>query len=116
MRPRCRAASLFAKFGLAGWAGRDWISAGEHVRATLPVGCGFVAVAYADWRACAAPTPDEIADAAVVHRFGAFLIDTHDKSGGTLLDHLSVAAIDHSNSPLPIGRCTGSARGFARSR
>jgi uncharacterized protein (UPF0264 family) len=84
---------VFAKFGLAGWSGRDWISACDRVRATLQVGCGFVAVAYADWQMCATPTPEEIADAAIVHRFGAFLIDTHDKSGGTLLDHLSVAAM-----------------------
>jgi hypothetical protein len=84
----------FAKFGLAGWAGRDWTRAGEHIRATLPVGCGFVAVAYADWQTCAAPPPDDIADAAIKYRFGAFLIDTHDKSqGGSLLDHFSMARV-----------------------
>jgi hypothetical protein len=83
----------FVKFGLAGWGDGDWLSACQWVRARLPGDCKFVAVAYADWPSCSAPPPEEIADAAIEHRFGAFLLDTHDKRGGTLLDHASVAAI-----------------------
>jgi (5-formylfuran-3-yl)methyl phosphate synthase len=91
--PRLPHGLVFAKFGLAGWKGRGWISSGERIRATLPLRCGFVAVAYADWQTCSAPSPDEIANAAAVHRFGAFLIDTYDKVGGSLLDHLSIDTI-----------------------
>jgi (5-formylfuran-3-yl)methyl phosphate synthase len=84
----------FAKFGLAGWKNRDWVAALERVRGTLPPGCGLVAVAYADWRSCNAPPPDEIAEAAIAHGYAAFLIDTHDKDGRTLLHHFSVAEIN----------------------
>lgn len=46
-----------------------------------------VAVVYADWPAAQAPSPREILSAAVQRRCPALLIDTWDKSAGTLFDH-----------------------------
>jgi uncharacterized protein (UPF0264 family) len=81
----------FAKFGLADWRGRNWIDALQAIR--LPTGCERVAVAYADWKDCNAPSPKEVAAAAIEHRFGAFLIDTHNKNGLTLLNSLLIESI-----------------------
>jgi uncharacterized protein (UPF0264 family) len=46
-----------------------------------------VAVVYADWRAAQAPSPQDILSAAIQHQCPALLIDTWDKSAGTLFDH-----------------------------
>ena len=91
--PRLPGGLTFAKFGLAGWAGRDWPSTWRHVRTTLPTGCAPVTVAYADWQVCDAPPPEDVVEFALEHRFGAFLLDTYEKNGATLLDRLSIAAI-----------------------
>jgi uncharacterized protein (UPF0264 family) len=42
---------------------------------------------YADWRAAKAPSPQDILSAAIQRRCPALLIDTWDKSAGTLFDH-----------------------------
>lgn len=81
----------FAKFGLAGWRGRNWV---ETLHAVLLLnGSGRVAVAYADWDSCHAPPPEEVAVAAIEHRYAAFLIDTFQKTGSTLLDVVSIETI-----------------------
>jgi uncharacterized protein (UPF0264 family) len=88
--PRPLPAGLaFAKFGLAGWRDRNWPGAWSIVRSRLPSGCAPVAVAYADWQTCDAPPPHEVAGMAIEQRFGAFLIDTFEKNGATLLDRMS---------------------------
>jgi uncharacterized protein (UPF0264 family) len=94
--PQLPAGLSFAKFGLANWRHRNWIDALRAI--PLANGCGLVAVAYADWKNCNAPSPKEVAAAAIEHRFAAFLIDTHDKNGLTLLDHLppeTIADLTH---------------------
>ncbi|MBI1311582.1 hypothetical protein GC176_09770 [bacterium] len=65
-----------------------------------------VVVAYADWQRCDAPSPDGILDAVETNtaasqasnfgslRFAGLLIDTFDKSSGTLLDCLSVGELE----------------------
>lgn len=83
----------FIKFGLAGWHGRDWASAWRSLRRQLPPGCQPVAVAYADWQNCNAPPLEEIAKFAIAERFGAFLTDTFEKNGATLLDVLPMETI-----------------------
>lgn len=84
--------SLF-KIGLAGCATRDdWRA--EWQAAIDSVDCGTnnerpspVAVVYADWKSAAAPTPDEVFRAAVDVGCPALLIDTWQKSTGSLFDH-----------------------------
>ena len=84
----------FAKVGLAGCAAlRDWREPWEAVLRELPFGVGAVAVAYADAQAAGAPRPEEIVAAAGELGCQGFLIDTWDKSRGSLNDHLSLAQL-----------------------
>lgn len=77
----------FAKFGLAGCGRRhDWMQRWHKVLSDFPAGVRPVAVIYADWLAAAAPAPAQVLHAAVENRCGAVLIDTFDKSLGSLLD------------------------------
>jgi uncharacterized protein (UPF0264 family) len=46
-----------------------------------------VAVAYADWQLADAPPPDDVLRAAIELGCPALLIDTWDKSSGSLFDH-----------------------------
>ena len=92
--------SLF-KIGLAGCCSvPNWRSQWREVVAALlgpscregPDGRGGnvaspAAVAYADWRAAGAPEPDEVLKAAIDARCPALLVDTWDKSAGSLFDH-----------------------------
>jgi uncharacterized protein (UPF0264 family) len=85
----------FAKLGLAGCADHpDWIDQWRTALRSLPPHVQPVAVAYADYATCAAPSPDEVLE--VGHSLGcrALLIDTYDKSRGGLLGHLSVTTLD----------------------
>jgi (5-formylfuran-3-yl)methyl phosphate synthase len=52
-----------------------------------------VAVVYADWRAAQAPSPQDILSAAIQRRCPTLLIDTWNKSGGTLFDHWPAAEL-----------------------
>ncbi|HEY7328102.1 MAG TPA: (5-formylfuran-3-yl)methyl phosphate synthase [Gemmataceae bacterium] len=56
--------------------------------------CRPVAVAYADWQRAGAPRPEDVCSFAVENSTGAFLIDTWRKDGSTLLDWLSLGAIE----------------------
>ncbi|HEY3395272.1 MAG TPA: (5-formylfuran-3-yl)methyl phosphate synthase [Lacipirellulaceae bacterium] len=84
--------SLF-KIGLAGCrANPDWICAwlaaiapalaNGRASASRPV-----AVVYADWEAANAPAPIEVLNAEIQIRCPALLVDTWDKSSGSLFDH-----------------------------
>jgi uncharacterized protein (UPF0264 family) len=81
------------KIGLAGcnhvahWQSRwrDAIAALRNSDATaLPQP---VAVVYADWQSAGAPSPDDVLRAAVQLACPALLIDTWNKSAGSLFDH-----------------------------
>lgn len=84
--------SLF-KLGLANCAGiRDWQSHWQQTTAAIMAAASTeirrpVAVVYADWRAARAASPPDVLSLAVSHQCPALLIDTWDKSGGTLFDH-----------------------------
>jgi uncharacterized protein (UPF0264 family) len=89
----------FAKWGLAGFqrhAPLLWrwhlTYAAQRLSEVNP-GCRTVAVAYADWERAQAPTPDEVLALAAQLRFGAFLLDTWQKDGSTLLDCLRLTEI-----------------------
>ncbi|MCI0335246.1 MAG: (5-formylfuran-3-yl)methyl phosphate synthase [Planctomycetes bacterium] len=84
--------SLF-KIGLARCRNiAKWPSRWRHAIAALSdrdmaTNASPVAVVYADWRTADAPAPENILRAAVDIGCPALLIDTWDKSSGTLFDH-----------------------------
>src|SRR5262249_2418416 len=87
----------YGKWGLAGCGDRsDWpkrlATAAEQLRQTV-CGCRLVAAAYADWRRALAPSPEDVLNFAQKHG-GAFLLDTWQKDGSTLLDWLSPHEIE----------------------
>jgi uncharacterized protein (UPF0264 family) len=89
----------YVKWGLAGYRGAEYAwrselwSAMQQLRERQP-NCRAVPVAYADWRRAGAPQPEEVAAFAVEQAAGAFLVDTWQKDGSTLLDWLSLEAIE----------------------
>lgn len=84
----------FAKWGLAGCRRRpDWPRQWAERLAQLPPNVIPVAVVYADWTRAEAPAPARVIAAAAALRCGAVLFDTYDKTGGCLLDQLSVAEL-----------------------
>ncbi len=86
----------YVKWGLAGSAS-SWrnplCEAMRRLTDQLP-NCRAVAVAYADWQRARAPTPEEVCAFAIDNAAGAFLIDTWQKDGSTLLDWLPLAEIE----------------------
>jgi (5-formylfuran-3-yl)methyl phosphate synthase len=84
--------SLF-KIGLAECrALDDWQTRWHHAVDSLVSTASMrnaqaVAVVYADWRAAQSPSPHDVLSAAIQRRCPALLIDTWDKSAGTLFDH-----------------------------
>lgn len=76
------------KFGLAGCGTiADWPTRWRQAITALAGDARPVAVAYADWRTAAAPDPQQVLAEAVALGCPALLVDTWDKSSGTLLDH-----------------------------
>jgi (5-formylfuran-3-yl)methyl phosphate synthase len=86
--PQLPAGVALVKLGLAGCRARsDWPLRWQAVLAEIAVATKPVAVVYGDWHAAGAPPPDEVLAAAVALGCPALLVDTWDKSAGTLLDH-----------------------------
>ena len=83
-------------FNNQGRASQDALAAAtaawQHNRARQPT-CALVTVAYADWKAANAPTPEVLCRFACAGRWGPFALDTWNKDGSTLLDHLPLAEI-----------------------
>jgi uncharacterized protein (UPF0264 family) len=87
----------YAKWGLAG-AASSWshtLHAAMRRMAEQMPRCRAVAVAYADWQRARAPKPEEVCSFAIENGTGAFLLDTWQKDGSTLLDWLSLRDIEH---------------------
>lgn len=81
----------FAKLGLAGCGSlADWPRKLQQVIRHWPTSIAPVAVIYADWRLCDAPTPEEVLLQAAALGCGAVLVDTHNKSAGNLLTHFTL--------------------------
>ena len=79
----------YAKIGLASCGNEPlwrekWLAALQ----CLPQSVAPVAVVYADWEQAQAPRPEEILCAAIEFSVEMILVDTWDKRGGRLLDHL----------------------------
>lgn len=81
----------FAKFGLSRMrAVGNWKSRWLNCISQLPEATQPVAVIYADWRTCGAPSPDEVVSAAIEGSCRAILIDTFEKTKGSLFDWLTL--------------------------
>lgn len=81
----------YVKWGLAGYAGGPaWGEDLLETRRQIPDGMEVVAVAYADWEKANSVPPNEVAKFAKRFRYRAFLIDTFQKDGRTLLDFMKV--------------------------
>lgn len=81
---------VLAKLGLAGCAKvGDWSKRWQTWLQSLPAKVKPVAVIYADWQTCAAPSPEAVIAAAKEANCAAVLIDTFDKSAGDLFAHWS---------------------------
>jgi uncharacterized protein (UPF0264 family) len=59
----------------------------------LPGGVRPVAVIYADFRACGAPSPSEVLEYAIKFDCAAVLIDTSDKSRGSLCEQWTIGEL-----------------------
>ncbi len=81
-----RAGIAYVKLGLAG-AGRldDWPTRWSRIRTQVGAGPRWVAVAYLDWQAAAAPSPEDVVNAAIHARpdCAGLLVDSFDKSRAT---------------------------------
>jgi uncharacterized protein (UPF0264 family) len=79
-----------AKLGLAGSASQPWRALTERWVARLPEPISGALVAYADWEAADAPTPEEVLSHAIEIGCRGFVVDTWSKGGGCTLDLLDV--------------------------
>lgn len=85
----------YAKLGLAGCeALDDWPDRWRRALANWPPFVSPVAVVYADWRTCDAPSPDHVLHQASQSGCRALLVDTHDKSAGNLLTHMTLDELE----------------------
>ena len=92
-----RPGPLFFKIGFAGLttAGpiEEVLRRAVKTAGTLRTPAAVVAAAYADHHAARSASPAVISDAAVAAGAGGVLIDTWEKAGRTLFDHLSVGEL-----------------------
>ncbi len=87
----------FAKVGLAGCANvADWRTRLVGMLKALPEDVKPVAVIYADHQLAESPPSAEVLEVAATLDCAAVLVDTYDKSGGTLLRHWSVEQLTRS--------------------
>ncbi len=98
--PSCKSHLTYLKWGLHRCRSeREGVWQDELKRiicrlADHPPNPRVVAVAYADWRRAHAPAPEEVCSFAIAHPVGAFLLDTWEKDGSTLLHWLSPREIE----------------------
>jgi uncharacterized protein (UPF0264 family) len=85
----------FAKVGLAGCHDEPgWLARWRLVISSLPRGVALVPVAYADWTAARAPSPSVALALAEFSPARLMLVDTYDKSAGTLLGQWSLESLE----------------------
>ena len=79
------------KLGLADLGESEWQTRWRAARDRAEEAAGrqlrWIAVAYADWQAAAAPLPDDVIDAAITTHCAGVLFDTYQKDGRHLLQH-----------------------------
>ena len=85
----------YAKLGLSGCAMvPDWPGKWSHQLSLLPPATIRVAVAYADWQRAECPPPEDVTRIGAQFGCRVLLIDTFNKSDGTLLQHLQPSEIE----------------------
>lgn len=89
--PAIPSAIHFVKVGLAGLVHhpdftQPWMDVRTRFDAKRSIPSAWVAVAYADHRAAHAPSPRDVLKAAIKLGFKGFLIDTWQKSSGTVFE------------------------------
>lgn len=88
----------YAKLGLAGCGLLpDWPVRLQQAIQHWSTSITSVAVVYADWQLCNAPSPEAVLLHACSLGCGAILIDTYDKSAGNLLAHFTVEQLGSLN-------------------
>ena len=86
----------FAKLGLATCGNTsNWKSRWQSVLQELPPETRPVGVVYADWQSAGAPSPDKVLSAAIESSCSALLIDTFDKSRGSISTYFSLQELKH---------------------
>jgi uncharacterized protein (UPF0264 family) len=86
----------FAKLGLAGCGEIiEWQKRRQALLHELPPETRSVAVVYADWQSAGAPSPDKVLSAAIESSCSALLIDTFDKSRGSISTYFSTQELKH---------------------
>lgn len=84
----------FAKIGPAGCHSRSaWQNRWKRLVHLLPRGVQLIPVAYADWQRAQAPSPRDILPTTATHS-RLLVLDTFDKSAGSLLDILPWTEIE----------------------
>ena len=84
----------YAKVGLAGCRHEpNWFKRWSNAIRSLPNGVMPVAVAYADWLKADSPPATVVLQRAKAAGCGAILMDTFDKTAGSLLDYWSLVAL-----------------------
>ena len=86
----------FAKIGMSQSttvAVFNWRRWWQLWRACLPAKTKPVLVCYADWRDCGAPAPADLVECIQEFRVPIVLVDTFDKTNGTLREHCSDAQL-----------------------
>lgn len=85
----------YAKFGLSQLRTvHDWKSHWTSRISRLPPNTQPVAVIYADWRTCGAPSPEEVISAANEASCQAILVDTFEKTKGSLFQWQTFAELE----------------------
>ena len=86
----------YAKLGLAGCGEMsNWQRRWQAILHELPPETRPVAVVYADWQSACAPSPDKTLSAAIENSCSALLIDTFDKSCGSISTYFSLQELKH---------------------
>lgn len=94
----------YVKWGLANYpGGPGWGEDLLEMKRQIRPGTEVVAVAYADWEKAHSPPPAEVAKFARRFRFRAFLLDTFQKDGRSVLDHLKMTEIQEIIESLKRG-------------
>lgn len=103
-----RRAAVYVKLGFAGEpaapAVTALIAAAVHAAGESRLRPVVVPVAYADWANAGSPTPEEVLAATLGAGAGAFLLDTYNKDGRTLLDWV---ALDRVRALVALARSAG---------